>query len=593
MNSPRRSADFQIYVRLLRLAQPYWPHIVGMFLLSLLSTPLVLLNPLPLKIAVDSFLGGQAVPRWFAVIIPQASTRPGVPMLVAVAMLVLAIELAGQLQSILSGFLSSYTGQKLVLSFRTLLFRRAQRLSLAYHDSKGTTDSTYRIQYDAASIQAIAVDGLFPFLTAVITLVAMTYVTIQIDWQLAVVGLTISPVLLASSKFYRSRLRKRWREVKNIESSALSIIQEALGAIRVVKAFGQEEREEERFADRSQQGVQARLRVLVDEAGYAFCVGMVTALGTAAVLLVGLRHVQAGSLTLGNLLLVVAYLGQLYEPLRTIGRRAASLQGQLASAERALAVLDEAPDVSERPNARPLVRAVGRVSFRNVSFAYNSEYRVVHEVTIDVPAGARVGVAGRTGAGKTTLLSLLTRFYDPVEGEILLDGVDLRDYRLEDLRNQFAIVLQEPVLFSTTIAENIAYARPGASRDAITAAAKAADAHDFIVGLPEGYETLVGERGMRLSGGERQRISLARAFLKDAPILLLDEPTSSVDMKTEASIMQAMDRLMRGRTSFLIAHRLTTLERCDQRIEIEHGRVVSNRIVGPDADIAVAGPQPS
>jgi ATP-binding cassette subfamily B protein len=418
----------------------------------------------------------------------------------------------------------------------------------------------------------------------------MTYVTIRIDWQLAVVGLTVSPVMFASSQFYRSRLRRRWREVKDIESSALSVIQEALGAIRVVKAFGQEEREEERFADRSLQGVQARLRVLFDEAGYAFVVGMVTALGTAAVLLVGLRHVQAGSLTLGNLLLVMAYLGQLYEPLRTIGRKATNLQGQLASAERALAVLDEAPDVSERPNARPLARAVGRVSFRNVSFAYTSEYRVLHQVTFDVLAGARVGIAGRTGAGKTTLLSLLTRFYDPVEGEILLDGVDLRDYRVEDLRNQFAIVLQEPVLFSTTIAENIAYARPGASRDAIVAAAKAADAHDFIVGLPEAYETLVGERGMRLSGGERQRISLARAFLKDAPILLLDEPTSSVDMKTEASIMQAMDRLMRDRTSFLIAHRLSTLERCDQRIEIEYGRLVSNRTVGPAADIEVAGP---
>jgi len=588
-----RHSDFQIYIRLLRLARPYWIHIVAMFLLSLVSTPLVLLSPLPLKIAVDSFLGGKPVPHWFAMIVPQASAQPGTSMLAAIVIVLLAIALAGQLQNALASCLSTYTGQKLVLGFRTLLFRSAQRLSLAYHDSKGTTDSTYRIQNDASSIQAIAVDGLFPFLSAATTLVAMTYVTVRIDWQLAVVGLAISPVLLACSQFYRRRLRTRWREVKMIESSALSVVQEALGAIRVVKAFGQEEREEERFADRSQLGVQARLRAMLDEAGYETVVGMTTAVGTAAVLFIGLRHVQTGQLTLGSMLLVMAYLTQLYEPLRTIGKKATSLQGQLASAERALAVLDEATDVAERPDARPLTRAAGRVSFRNVSFAYGADRQILRQITFDIAAGTRVGLAGRTGAGKTTLLSLMTRFYDPVEGEILLDGVDLRAYKLEDLRNQFAIVLQEPVLFSTTIAENIAYARADASRDDIVVAARAANAHDFISGLPDGYDTIVGERGMRLSGGERQRVSLARAFLKDAPILLLDEPTSSVDVKTEAGIMEAMDRLMKGRTSLLIAHRLTTLEKCDQRIEIENGQLVSNHLVEPGTGQIISGSQRS
>jgi len=271
----------------------------------------------------------------------------------------------------------------------------------------------------------------------------------------------------------------------------------------------------------------------------------------------------------------MSYLGQLYSPLKTIGRKAASLQGNLVGAERAFSVLDQERDVPERPNALSLKRASGSITFQNISFAYDEGHPVLHDICFEVPAGARVGISGRTGAGKTTLLSLLTRLYDPTSGAILLDGSDLRDYRLVDLRNQFAIVLQEPVLFSTTIAENIAYARPEAREEEIVRAAKLADAHDFIVGLANGYQTVVGERGMRLSGGERQRIALARAFLKDAPVLLLDEPTSSVDMKTEEAIMKATERLMQGRTTFLIAHRLSTLEHCDFRLEMEHGRLVS------------------
>src|SRR5437016_1287889 len=253
----------------------------------------------------------------------------------------------------------------------------------------------------------------------------------------------------------------------------------------------------------------------------------------------------------------------------------ASMQSHLASAERAFSLLDEAPDVCERPHARPLGRSSGAMTFRNVSFGYNSERPVLRNLSFEVAPGTCLGIAGATGAGKTTLVNLLTRFYDPTAGQILLDGGDLRDYKLADLRNQFAIVLQEPVLFSTSITENIAYARPGAHQNEIIAAAKAANAHDFISRLPQGYLTPVGERGMCLSGGERQRISIARAFLKDAPILILDEPTSSVDVKTESAIVEAMERLMQGRTTFIIAHRPSTLKHCDLLLRIEHGRVVA------------------
>jgi ATP-binding cassette subfamily B protein len=270
----------------------------------------------------------------------------------------------------------------------------------------------------------------------------------------------------------------------------------------------------------------------------------------------------------------MAYLTQLYGPLAAIGDKIIGLQSYVASIKRAFELLDEVPDVAERPHARTLKRADGAVEFHGVGFAYDSQNPVLDDISFAIPAGTRLGIAGRTGAGKSTLVSLLMRFYDPSAGQIFLDGVDLRDYKLADLRHQFAIVLQESVLFSTSIAENIAYGRPGASFQDIVEAAKVANAHDFISALPDGYDTLVGERGMRMSGGERQRIALARAFLKDAPILILDEPTSAIDVATEALIMEAMQRVMAGRTTLMIAHRLSTLDVCDARIVIEHGRLV-------------------
>jgi ATP-binding cassette subfamily B protein len=571
----RHVSDFGLYSRLLREARPYWPHIGGVLVLSLLATPLALLAPLPLTIAVDSVIGSEPLPGFLEAMLPEAATSSdSAILLVAVALLVLTV-LFTHLQTGSDALLRTYTSEKLVLGFRSRLLRHVQRLSLAFHDATGVADSTYRIQYDAPSIQRVAIDGVIPFVASGTTLLAMIYVTAMIDPVLAGIALTVAPILLVLTWVYRRRLRKRHREVKILESSALSVIQEVLGALRVVKAFGQEEREEERFVTRSTAGMRARISVAVLDGAFAMLVGVATAVGTAAVLYVGITRVQAGALTLGELILVMGYLSQLYTPLKRISKSVTSLQSALASAERAFALLDEASDVEERPDARPVDRCTGAVAFRGVSFAYREDSPVLRDVTFEVPVGARVGIAGATGAGKTTIVNLLTRFYDPTDGEIVLDGIDLRDYRLADLRNQFAIVLQEPVLFSTSIAENIAYARPGASFDEVVQAADVAQAHDFILTLPDGYDTLVGERGMRLSGGERQRVSLARAFLKDAPILILDEPTSSVDVNTEAAIMQTMERLMVGRTTFMIAHRLSTLSGCDILLQVEGGEIVS------------------
>jgi ATP-binding cassette, subfamily B, bacterial len=564
----------QLYRRVMLEARPYWRHIGGLFALSLVSSVLALLTPIPLMIAVDSVVGTHPLPGPLGVITPEGLSDSQTAVLLLAASLFVILFLLRALQQFGNLVLTTYTGEKLLLRFRSRLFRHAERLSLAYHDSRGTADSTYRIQYDAIAVQSIAVSGLIPFVTAILTVAGMIYVTARIDWVLALVSLIVAPVLFLALRMYRKRLRARWHDAKRLESSALSVVQESLEALRVVKAFGREDHARDRFADRSAESVNAKIGLSYIEGSFGIVVGATIGLGMGTVLFLGTRHVLAGVITLGELVLVMGYLQQLYDPLKTASKKVGTLQSSLASAERVYSVLDEAPDFVDAPDARPLARAAGAVSFRNVSFAYESEHPVLDDVSFAVPPGTRLGIAGTTGAGKTTLVSLLTRFYDPSRGHILLDGVDLRRYRLADLRNQFAIVLQEPVLFSTSIAENIRYARPEAEDDDVVAAAQAASAHDFICELPDGYTALVGERGVRLSGGERQRIALARAFLKDAPILILDEPTSSVDTRTEAEILEAMERLMRGRTAFMIAHRLSTLDICDTRLQLEHGRVV-------------------
>jgi len=581
MATARRRSDWSLVSRLLLEARPYWLHIGGLFALGLLSVPLALLVPLPLKIAVDSVLGSHPVPSFLRFALPDDASRFAI--LILAVGLAVGVALAAQLQGFATSVLRTYSGEKLLLMFRTELFRRAQRLSLRYHDSKGTADSVYRIQYDAPAIQWVAIDGLIPLVTAVSTLAAMIAVMLHLDWRLALVALAVCPLLFLLSRLSGS-LRHRWSSVKELESSAVSVVYEVLSAVRVVKAFGQEDREQARFEKRARASFRERIRTAAAEGRISLASGLTLALGGAAVLFLGVQQVRAGRLTLGELLVAMTYLSQLYVPLSAMSKKAADVQGSLASAERAYALLDEEPDVVERPGARPLVRASGAIEFRNVSFSYDGDRPVLKDLSFEVRPGTRVGIVGATGAGKTTLVSLLNRFYDPTGGEILLDGIDLRDYRLSDLREQFAIVLQDPVLFSTSIAENIAYARPKASEEDVVQAAKAANVHGFVSGLPDGYETQVGERGMRLSGGERQRISLARAFLKNAPILVLDEPTSSVDVATESAILDALERLIAGRTTIVIAHRQTTLTRCDVRLEIEEGRLVASRLPSAAAE---------
>lgn len=583
---PPARSDARLVSRLMRQAAPEWPSIAALMLLGLLAAPLVLLGPLPLAIVVDSVIGDRALPAQLGRLLPPAVAGTGGGRLAVAAALLVGTALLWQLSELATALLRARTGDRLVLGLRARIFRHVQRLSIAFHDGRGTADSLYRIQWDAPSLQYLVIDGVIPLASAVVTLAAMLVVIARIDIELALVALVVCPVLLVLSHVYRNRLRLHARELKQRESAAYAVLQEVLGALRVVKAFGQEEREERRFVTRAGESARVKLRLTLAEGGYGLLVNVTTAVGSAIVLVVGVGHVRAGTLTLGGLLLVVGYLAKLYDPLRTIGRKATSVQSFLASAERAFALLDEAPDVPDRPGARPLARAIGAVAFEGVSFGYGDGPAVLRDATFEVRPGSRVGIIGTTGGGKTTLVSLLTRFYDPEAGVIRLDGVDLRDLRLADVRRQFGLMLQDPVLFSSSVAENIRYARPEATDEEVVRAARAAHAHDFISALPDGYATVVGERGMRMSGGERQRISLARAFLKDAPVLILDEPTSAMDVRTEAVIIDAMSRLMHGRTTFMIAHRTGTLAGCDVVLSVEDGRVTPVPVPAPARPLA-------
>jgi ATP-binding cassette subfamily B protein len=549
--------------------------------------PLTLLYPLPLKIVVDNVLGSEPLPHWVLVNMPWTSMHQTA--LAAAIAVLLGIAVLVNLQGLASWWLQTYTGEKLVWDFRARLLNHVQRLPLVFHDHYGPTDSVYRIQHDAPSIQYVTIQGVVPLLTSFFTLAGMIIVTAKMDAELAMVALLITPILFVLSLGCSRIVRKRSQTIKDLDSSAMSVIQEVIGSIRVIKAFGQEGREHTRFVRRSGERMSHQVQLSLQQALFNVLIGLTIAGGTAATLYIGVRHVRGGALTVGSLLMIMAYVAQVYQPLQLLTTKTTELQAWFASLERAFMLLDQEPEISEHAGALAIDRARGEFEFCNVSFRFEESQHGLHSLSFHIPSGSRVGIVGATGAGKTTLLNLLMRFYDPCEGRVLLDGVDIRDYRIADLRRQFGVVLQEPVLFAASIAENIAYGKPDASDAEIVEAAKAAASHQFVLELPDGYETQVGERGSRLSGGERQRISLARAFLRDSPILILDEPTSSVDVHTEAAIMEATERLMAGRTTFMIAHRLHTLKSCDLVLVLDQGRLVEIKECTPELWASAAG----
>jgi ATP-binding cassette subfamily B protein len=532
---------------------------------------MTLIFPLPIKLLVDSVLGSQPLPGYLTIFVGSQVSKT-LALWLAISILMAAAVLT-YLQNLVNVWYSNKVGNRMTLDVRARLFRQMQRLSVAYHDTMGAADSAYRTLNDAPMLRSFGIDSLIPLTTSILTLGAMILVMVFLDWQLAVIALLVSPMMFLLTFVFRPRIRAGWRKFRASESAAMAVAQESLGASRLVKSYGQEERKNKELVSHYDASLSASLKVQVDSAVYSLLVGILTAAGLAAVLYIGIGHVQAGILTLGSLLVVNYYVTQLYGPLRNVGQSILDIQMSLTGVERYRAVLDEKPDVPESPNALPLARAKGKIAFQGISFEYTKDHPVLHDISFELPSGNRLGVVGATGSGKTTLSTLLLRLFDPTKGVITLDEIDLRGYKLADLRRQYAVVHQETVLFSTTVAENIRFARPNATMDEVIAAATAAKAHEFITNLPNGYDTLVGERGMKLSGGERQRISLARAFLKDAPILILDEPTSSLDVHTEAAILDTIQELMKGRTTLMIAHRPSTLRDCNMILVLEDGRV--------------------
>ena len=565
---------FGLIKRILLHARPYWPHISGLFILSLLATPLVLLKPYALKLLIDSGFGSQPVPGFFRSFFPSGFIFSFTSVLLLTVGLVILIALIDNILVFVSWLLSIFTGEKLVLNFRIQLFNHIQRLSLSYHDKKGSSDSMYRIQWDTMSIRNLLLTQLSVLLANSLTLIAMVIVMFFINWKFAVITLCIMPALFILTRLSTRRLIRDWYKVKEQESIAMNVIHEVLGSLRVVKAFGRENNENDRFGERSNVAVDGQVKLAKVAATYSFLVSMLLAIGTAGFIYVGAMFVHTGKMTLGDLTLVIAYLAQVFGPLQSIIKNLNDIQSSVASIDRVFAVLDEDKEVKEDPHAVPLLRVKGEFKFEQVNFSYNNSNSTLQDISFEIRSGDRVGIMGSTGAGKSTLINLLNRFYDPSSGNIKIDGKDIRNYKLADYRDQFSMVLQEPVLFSTTISENISYGKHNATQEEIFEAAKAANAHDFIIKMKDGYDSMVGERGMQLSGGERQRIAIARAFIKDAPVLILDEPTSSLDIKTEAQVMEAMDRLMAGRTTFMITHRLDTLNSCNLILHLENGRLI-------------------
>ena len=558
--------------RALGYLRPYWRLASASAVLTVLAALSGLLAPWPLKIIVDNVLGTQPLPGILARLVGGYAAQKST-LLIAVAVGSLLVALLHHGITVLQSYVTTSFEQRMILDFRSDLFSHAQRLSMAFHDQRRSGGLIYAInsQADAAAGVVMAAQ---PLSQSAISLVGMFWVTYKINPTLALLSLSVVPFLYFSVIYYSSRIQSRLMTVKGMEGESLSIIHEAISMLRVIVAFGREKHEHRRFREQGERAVNARIRLTIRQTIFALAVNMITTIGSALVLGYGGWQALQGKLTVGDLLIVIAYIAAVYSPLEAISTTIGSLQDQVVSLRIAFGLLDTDPEIRDTPGALAIGRAKGDVTFEDIEFSYKGRVDTLKRVSFSAKAGQVIAICGPTGAGKTTLISLLPRFYDAKSGRILLDGVDTKQIALKSLRDQISIVLQEPLLFSGSIAENIRYGRLEATMDDIITAAKNANAHDFISKLPEGYDTLLGERGAQISGGERQRIAVARAFLKDAPILILDEPTSAIDSRTEAVILNALDRLMAGRTTFMIAHRLATIRHADQILVLHHGEIV-------------------
>jgi len=547
------------------LKQHRWS-IAWALLQVLLIAGFELLKPWPLQIVIDNVLGGKPFP------IAALSASPGILLLLTSVGLVFVHFGAGAL-TLLHNYTAIRIGQNMVNDLRGTLYAHLQRLSLAFHSRQRVGDLLYRITADSFAVQTMIMNGALPILSALVLLAGMLVVLFPLDPVLTMLALTVVPVLFVVISLFNRRIIEIAGDVRATESRVYSLVQWAMSSIKVVQAFTKEEEEHRRFMGASRESLQATLRLYSWQTLYSGTVNFVIAGGTALVVFAGARAVISGTLSIGQLIVFISYLAQLYAPINQITQSWGLIAGARVGARRIFEILDTEPDLKDGTLNFPPSGARGEVSWSRVSFSYRPEAPILVGINLKIPVGSKTAVVGPTGAGKSTLLGLLPRFYDPSAGSVAIDGIDVREYTMKSLRNQISMVLQPPLIFPLSVRDNIAYGRPGAADPEIEHAARLARIDGLIASLPAGYDTLLGESGTSLSEGEKQRITIARALLRNAPILILDEPTSALDVTTEALVMAGIEGLMAGRTTFVIAHRLSTVRRCD-RIVVLHGGVI-------------------
>ena len=548
-----------------------WPYRYRFFFalsqITLISA-LELLKPWPVKVVIDNVISGQPFSWGFAA---EWSTES--LLLSACVGLVLIYLLLGGLH-VLNDYTTVKIGQRMVNDLRKDLYSHLQRLSLAFHSKQPIGDLLYRVTSDTLAIQTLTMNGLFPVLSAFILLGGMFVIMARLDSFLTLLALSVCPLLFLLIFLLGTRIAAAATQARQRESMVYSVVQRTMSAIRVVQAFTKEEEEQRRFITASEQSLAADLRLYTLQSFYIGAVDVAIAVGTALVVWVGASHVLSGTLSVGEMVVFISYLASLYAPINSIFETYGLTQRAKAGVQRVFEILEIERDIQEGSRLIPATRGTGEIAFEQVSFNYLVGQPVLKQIDLRVRPGEKVAIVGTTGAGKSTLVSLVPRFYDPQAGRVTIDGVDLREFQLNSLRRQIAMVLQPPLVFPITIRENIAYGRPEATEEEIMSATRMAGIHDFIARLPQGYDTVVGEQGVTVSEGEKQRLTIARAILRNAPILILDEPTSSVDSETEALIMEGLERLVAGRTTLIIAHRLSTVRQADLIVVLREGEIV-------------------
>jgi ATP-binding cassette subfamily B protein len=550
-------------LKITRLLRPHWQALTLAFIAVLGETFSDVLEPWPIKIVIDNILQSKALPGWMGRFVSGMFGHDKIAILNLAVAAVAIIAVVGAISSYIEKYLTTTVSQWVTHDLRRTLYNHIQRLSLVEHDQAQTGDLITRVTSDINAIQDFINSALLGILVNVLTLLGMIGVMFYINWRFTLIALSIAPALFAVVYSFTRRIKKASRAVRKKESELVSVVQEVLTSVRVVKAFAREDFEVSRFESHSLENVETALKARSIKAKLSPIVDVMVAIGTCLVLGYGARLALTGQLSAGVLIVFLLYLGKMYKPMRELSKISDTVSKAIVGYERIQEVLEIEARVRDLPRARRAPRFKGKIEFDHVNFAYDEKSPVLKDISFTIEPGQVAAIVGPSGTGKTTVISLIPRFYDPQSGTVKIDGVNIQDYTLKGVREQISFVLQETLLFHATVWDNIAYGKPDATTQQLVRAAKLANAHEFIEKLPEGYSTMIGERGATLSGGQRQRISIARAVIRDTPILVLDEPTSGLDSASEQTVIEALDRLMEGKTSIVIAHHLNSIRHAD------------------------------